>query len=165
MGAYEIQKLVLFHGARHPLGLADVVAALAEGSLRVRLAGAFAYLTHEEGGRADEGGDEASAPAVRLSIDRGPHVLADARVIAERHGSGRSDRPAIANCDARIEVAWKPDEGDDVTDLVLALDPELEELVGGVTWSPNIKELSEGALPEDLRSAVRAARKAEGHED
>ncbi len=135
--AYEVQKLVLFRSRDKTLTLADLVRVATEGALVPTASGLFVYV------RADIG--EATC-AVRLSLASGPDVLGDARSIAEHYASEHPHQRAIADCDARIEVAWKPDEWDDVVDLVLALEPDLEALAQGITWFANVKELSEGSF-------------------
>lgn len=134
--AYEVQKWVLFQSARRSLTLGDLVRNVEENFVATP-SGAFVYLRDD---------DDPTRPAVRLSIACDAHVLTDAQNIAERHGANRSDRGEIAKCDARIEIAWQPDEWDDVVDIVQGLDPDLEDLTLGVTWVSNVKELSEGAF-------------------
>jgi hypothetical protein len=136
--AYEVQKLVLYRTADAKLTLEDLVAVFtADKTFDIRASGLFVYVRND---------DDVSSPAVRLSMAEGSEILADSIVIAERHAAGRPDRAQIAACDARIEVAWKADESDDVIDIVLALTTDLEELTSGVTWFSNVKELSDGSL-------------------
>jgi len=135
--AYEVQKLVLYKNKPLAVTLDDLVKSTHAAGFVSTIAGAFAYVRNDE---------DTSRPAVRLSIATDAHVLSDAQNIAERHGANHPHRLAIATCDARIEISWQPDEWDDVVDIVQGLDPDLENLVGGVTWSSNVKELSEGAF-------------------
>jgi hypothetical protein len=110
--------------------------------------------------------DAEGAPTARVTLDDGAHVLAQSLGIAEELAADHPAYPAITRCDARIEVAWDPEDGEHLTDVSLEL-CYLESDLKGITVYLNLDEVSEGSFPhgaelaragedddDDLRSAL-----------
>jgi hypothetical protein len=102
---------------------------------------------------AGEGDD---APAARVSLNAAPHVLAQSMGIAEELAADHPAHMAIARCDARLEVAWRPEDGMALADVALELsylEPELQ----GILVYLNVDEVSEGSFPAGAGNAHLAA--------
>lgn len=64
-----------------------------------------------------------------------PHVVVEARELADRKGADRPDRAEIAKLDARYELSFPMDQASSVYDTVLDIAASLKKLCGGVVYN------------------------------
>jgi hypothetical protein len=82
---------------------------------------------------------------VAVAFSAEPHVLVEAREIAEAFGKAHRDRDRVARCSRRFELTFEYAEVDVITNALCDIESELALLVeegGGKTfaWNPQTQE-------------------------
>jgi hypothetical protein len=109
--------LVFFRG---DVSIEDVARALARTGLHVRWAGDGIVVRWDEAG-----------PALGIGCSVAPHVVLEARDLAERLG-----QPALAACDRRFEILIEDlDATLDEINTLIQVQGVLEELSGGFVFN------------------------------